>query len=135
MMRHCYFCIVVDCFFVLGMITGAILLLFVAMVISRGSSNNDGLVLLDKPGDYVSTNPFKVFPVLDSGDALATEGNGSLYLGITVLFYSSGNQSFYDDQIIEVASDECVRQVGTFKYITRKDSEKTVPVVRIFKRK
>lgn len=117
------------------MITGAILLLFVAMVISRGSSNNDGLVLFDKPGDYVSTNPFKVFQVLDSGDALATEGDGSLFLGITVLFYNSGNQSFYDDQIIEVASDECVRQVGTFKYIARKDSEKTVPVVRIFKKK
>ena len=119
--------------FVLGMLSGAVLIILLALMISNSLSN--GLHLFDKPGRCISTNSFKVIQVLDSGDALANEIDGSILSGITVLFYNTGEQSFYDDQVIKVAPNESVRQIGTFKYTARNKLEKTVPVVQVFKNK
>src|SRR3712207_9493509 len=79
--------------FVSGVVVGAFIMLLVGGVVSSNSkeySDNNGIELFEKEGDCVSENSFKVFQVLDSGDALANEmGQGfeaDIPTGLTVLF-------------------------------------------------
>ena len=51
--------------------------------------------------------------------------------GMIVLFLADKGTSYYDDQKIDVPSGKKVMQVGTYKYVTRSEMEKTVPVVEI----
>ena len=51
--------------------------------------------------------------------------------GMVVLFLAGNETSYYDDQKIYVSSDMRVMQVGTFRYMTREEMVKTVPVVAI----
>lgn len=50
---------------------------------------------------------------------------------LTVLFLADKEISYYDNQKIDVPSDKRVMQVGTYKYISRSEMEKTVPIVEI----
>ena len=51
--------------------------------------------------------------------------------GMIVLFLADKGASYYDDQKIDVPSGKKVMQIGTYKYVTRSEMEKTVPVVDI----
>lgn len=116
------------------MVSG-ILLLFLISLFAANQSSNDGLTLFEEEGECVSTNSFQVIQVLDSGAALAIEIEKdylvSTATGITALFLNEGNSSYYDEQVIEVPHGKCVKQIGIFKYNTRMNIEKTVPVVAI----
>ena len=118
--------------FIAGMVSGILLLFLISLFVANQSSN-DGLRLFEEEGECVSTNSFQVIQVLDSGSALAREKDyfTSTATGITVLFLNEGNSSYYDEQIIKVPRGKCVKQIGVFKYNTRMDIEKTVPVVAI----
>ena len=91
--------------------------------------------MFNEPGDCVSSEPFKVLWVDSDGNALARERDDEkydLYHGITVLFLAQEGMSFYDEQIIKVPDGKCVRQLGTYRYITDPlDDVKTVPAVVI----
>lgn len=50
--------------------------------------------------------------------------------GVTVLLTNDEGKSYYDNQKFDV-SKKCVRQIGTFQYTNRIESEKTVPLVII----
>ena len=50
---------------------------------------------------------------------------------MVVLFLAGNETSYYDDQKIYVSSDMRIMQVGTFRYMTREEMVKTVPVVAI----
>ncbi len=116
------------------MVSGILLLFLISLFVANQSSN-DGLRLFEEEGECVSTNSFQVIQVLDSGSALAREIEKDYFTstatGITVLFLNEGNSSYYDEQIIKVPRGKCVKQIGVFKYNTRMDIEKTVPVVAI----
>ena len=118
--------------FIAGMVSGILLLFLISLFVANQSSN-DGLRLFEEEGECVSTNSFQVIQVLDSGSALAREIEKDYFTstatGITVLFLNEGNSSYYDEQIIKVPRGKCVKQIGVFKYNTRMDIEKTVPVV------
>ena len=120
--------------FIAGMVSGILLLFLISLFVANQSSN-DGLRLFEEEGECVSTNSFQVIQVLDSGSALARgiekDYFTSTATGITVLFLNEGNSSYYDEQIIKVPRGKCVKQIGVFKYNTRMDIEKTVPVVAI----
>ena len=120
--------------FIAGMVSGILLLFLISLFVANQSSN-DGLRLIEEEGECVSTNSFQVIQVLDSGSALAREIEKDYFTstatGITVLFLNEGNSSYYDEQIIKVPRGKCVKQIGVFKYNTRMDIEKTVPVVAI----
>jgi len=120
--------------FIAGMVSGILLLFLISLFVANQSSN-DGLRLFEEEGECVSTNSFQVIQVLDSGSALAREIEKDYFTstatGITVLFLNEGNSSYYDEQIIKVPRGKCVKQIGVFKYNTRMDIEKTVPVVAI----
>ncbi len=59
--------------FIGGVVTGAILMIVVSMLIAGGNSTYSGITLFEKEGECISENSFKVFQVLDSGEALANE--------------------------------------------------------------
>ncbi len=110
-------------------------MIVVSIFIAGGSSTYNGITLFEKEGECISKNSFKVFQVLESGDALANELEQgfsiSLSTGLTVLFLSENGQSYYDDQVIKIPSGKCAKQIGVFKYPTKSGIEKTVPIVSI----
>lgn len=121
--------------FIIGLIVGAVLMFAARYIMEQVNSNKDDFVLFENEGQVVSYNSFKVFQVLGSGDALAIEINGyGISTGMIALFYSEDGYSYYDNQIIKVPKDKCVKQIGVFRYTTKAGTEKTVPVVNIRER-
>lgn len=131
--------------FLLGVFVGALLcfvvLFYIGTKASEASEESDngipGLTLFEQPGECISNKSFKVILVDSYGNALATEKSSDrydLYGGMVVLFIAEEGMSYYDDQIIMVPSDQCVRQLGTYRYTTTANSVKTVPVVALRKK-
>ena len=115
--------------YVLGVITGIILTFVFAFCVNL--SNNSGIIgleMFEEPGDYMEYSQFEVFQVVESGCALAhaDESFGSI---VFIIPYES--QQFYDDQKIVLKNDQCAQHVGTYKYSTKMEIEKTVPAIRI----
>lgn len=118
--------------FIAGVVTGIILMFLLGMAVSKRNSGNNGITLFDTAGDCVGAGSFEVIQVLGSGDALATEQDSSgIGIGVTVLFLNDGNNAYYDDQIINIPSGKCARQIGVFRYENMDGMNKTVPVVKI----
>ena len=51
--------------------------------------------------------------------------------GLLVLLTNDNGEYYYDDQVIEVPKGMCMRQVGIYKYQTRMEIDKTVPIVKL----
>lgn len=126
--------------FLLGLISGVVLT-FVAMVIlamgANTKANNNGITLFDQPGECLNAKAFEVMQVVDNNHALAHEVEWNELLedymqtGVLVLVTNDNGEYYYDDQIIEVPQGMCMRQVGIYRYQTRMDMEKTVPIVKL----
>lgn len=128
--------------FLLGMIAGGVLTFVVMLVLAIGANtntNNNGVTLFDQPGECLNAKAFEVMQVVDNNHALAheVEWNELLEryvqtgLGLLVLVTNDNGEYYYDDQIIEVPQGMCMRQVGIYRYQTRMDMEKTVPIVKL----
>lgn len=119
--------------YVSGIVTGIILTFaFLNFLASKNTNGDysDNIVLFEKPQQKLNVKSFEIMQVLPNGNALATVKDLS-DLGMVVLFLANNEKSYYDDQKINVPSDKCVMQIGTYKYNTASDFEKTVPVIRI----
>ena len=121
------------CIFIGGVVTGAIPVVVVSMLIAGGNSTYKGITLFEKEGECISENSFKVFQVLDSGEALANEVKQGYLIptGLTVLFLNEDGLSYYDDQVIKIPSGKCAKQIGIFKVFTCKKllmTKKKLPV-------
>jgi len=115
--------------YVLGIITGVILTFAFAFCVKL--SNNSGIIGLEmfkEPGEYMEYSQFEVFQVVESGCALAQADDS---FGAIVFIIPNENQQFYDNQKIVLKNDQCAQHVGTYKYNTKMEIEKTVPAVRI----
>ena len=128
--------------FLLGLISGVVLTLVTMVILAMGANtnaNNNGVTLFDKPGECLNAKAFEVMQVVDNNHALAheVEWNDVLEryvqtgLGLLVLVTNDNGEYYYDDQIIEVPQGMCMRQVGIYRYQTRMDMEKTVPIVKL----
>lgn len=111
-----------------GIVTG-IILTFAYFHLSS-TNTNDKLVMFDEPRQEIYAKVFEIMQVLPNGNALATV-DSSINYGMVVLFLAGNETSYYDDQKIYVSSDMRVMQVGTFRYMTREEMVKAVPVVAI----
>lgn len=116
-----------------GIVTGIILtfviLLFVARSNSSNSSNND-MVIFEQPQQIIDVKSFEIMQVLPDGNALAMVQSHDNF-GMIVMFRAQNNAPYYDDQKIDVPTGKCVRQIGTYRYMTRNKIEKTVPIIDI----
>ena len=97
--------------------------------VSTPASKGD-VVMFEKPQQEINVHSFEIMQVLPDGSALATVEDIS-NIGMIVLFLADKEISYYDNQKIDVPSDKRVMQVGTYKYISRSEMEKTVPIVEI----
>ena len=117
--------------FIGGFVLGIIVICIVGVVMSYANSSNDGTVYFEKAGQVIPIREFKVIQVYDNGSAL-TMADDTEHYGTVVAFPARDGSSYYDDQKIVIPSGKCVKQIGTFKYMTRQEIEKTVPIVEIF---
>ena len=115
--------------YVLGVITGIMLTFAFAFYVNL--SNTPGIIgleMFEEPGDYMEYSQFEVFQVVQSGCALAYADES---FGSIVFIMPNESQQFYDDQKIVLKNDQCAQHVGTYKYSTKMEIEKTVPAIRI----
>ncbi len=144
--------------FASGVITGVVLtvlLLYAVARLQNGAMN--GVTYFDNPGDTVDGKSFQVFQVLEKGAALVNGQSDvpdlypdmsdsfpdmpdmqssmpNLYLGPIYLITNSDGKYYYDEEIINVPDGKVARQVGIFKYPTKNEFEKTVPIIEIMDR-
>lgn len=115
--------------YVLGIITGIILTFAFAFCVNLfNNSGIIGLEMFEEPGDCMEYSQFEVFQVVESGCALAHADDS---FGAIVFIIPNEKQQFYDEQKIVLKNDQCAQCVGTYKYSTKMEIEKTVPAVRI----
>lgn len=117
--------------FILGIITGIILTILFAVIVSSSSNGGmPGLTMFEQPGDcLIKKSSLEVFQVLTTDSAL-TKIKGD-YTSAVYLLVNDEGKTYYDDQVIKLPSGKCFRQIGTYQYNTKSDFRKTVPVVVI----
>lgn len=127
-----------------GVVSGIVLTIafaFFLAVLSRsrenGANGEEGVQLFESPKQVINAESFRVVQVTPSGNALAvyTELVGaedSPEYGTVVLFLADEKTSFYDDKVISLPKGKCFRQMGTYRYTTRENIQKTVPVLGIY---
>ena len=122
-----------------GIVTGIIFVFILGMIVNasqgKGSVQRD-VVLFEKPQQTIGASGIEVFQVLPDGSALARveytyEGNND-NVGMVVMLLAKDGVSYFDSQSIKIPNGKCMKQIGTYKYMTRQEMEKTVPVVEIF---
>ena len=114
--------------FIGGFVAGIIATILVAFLIRGANEPNDdwiGLTMFPEKGECIEMDEIVVFQVLELDMALARSNNR-----VVVLLTNYEGKTYYDNQKIKIPSNECARQIGTYKYDTDR-SEKTVPVVVI----
>ncbi len=129
-----------------GVVTGVILTIIFAVVVYNASGIQDGnnsikedndFTLFEEPGEALSEKSFKVFQVISNDAALANAQSApdiDIYAGPVVLITNDEGKMYYDDEIINVKKNEIARQMGIYRYPTKNDMIKTVPIVKIMKK-
>ena len=121
--------------FISHVVKALLAIILVVTTSCSGSKQNDVVKYLDKPVSFENggTKSFQIFQVIseDANAALATEGHGGLsffnYLVNGKIVLLLGN-TFYDGQVVYVESP---MQVGIYRYETKDNEIKTVPVIDV----
>lgn len=124
--------------FLLGFLVGVVFTFVVLIgvgVAESSKANDNGVTMFEQPGDCLSVNRFEVMQTIGDNYALAYEQekfyNKYIDTDLLVLVTNDNGEFYYDNQIIEVPRGKCMRQVGVYKYQTKSDIWKTVPIVKI----
>lgn len=120
--------------YVVGIVSGIICTCLFAFYVG---SRDNGIELFDKPRQEIKAKEFNIIQVLPNGNALAqydklSLDDSTISYGTVVMFLSSKEGSFYDDQKIKLQKGKLFRQIGTYRYQTTQGIEKTVPIVGVF---
>ena len=123
--------------FILGIVLTFVILFVIGVHTSKTSKTNNRVTIFEQPGECLSTNNFEVMQVIEDGCALAHEVTWNSILerytstDLLVLVINDNEEYYYDDQIIKVPKGKCMRQVGIYRYPTKMEIEKTVPIVKL----
>lgn len=127
--------------YIAGIVTGVLIMMLIALIMNSREDVKENYTrkfideektMFKHPGECVSTKSFRIFQVLPTGDALASEiKEYEIPTGLIVLILKNQNSSYYDDQIIKIPKGKCAKQIGVFRYITQENSDKTIPIVKI----
>lgn len=132
--------------FVLGIIIGALLaigiLFFIGKKYGQGSGpdsgyDDPGISLFYEPGEVLPLKGFRVFQVLSNGTALARSTdkerpNDHDYGDPIVFLMPMEGMAYYDGLTLKVPSGKIVRQTGVYRYETKMEFVKTVPIIAMF---
>lgn len=116
-----------------GIVTGIILTFVILLFVAKSNSDNpsnDNMIIFEQPQQKIDAKSFEVLQVLPDGNALATVESNENF-GMVVMLLANKNATYYDNQKIEVSTGKCARQIGTYRYMTRNNIEKTVPIIDI----
>lgn len=116
-----------------GIVTGIILTFVILLFVAKSNSDNpsnDNMIIFEQPQQKIDAKSFEILQVLPDGNALATVESNENF-GMIVMFLANKNATYYDNQKIEVPTGKCARQIGTYRYMTRNNIEKTVPIIDI----
>ena len=136
-------------YFIGGVVVGIILTLVVFYFIGtyytpesrteqpEVQTENSNPKWFDSPGDEIKESSYRVMQVLEDHAALVRgKGDGySIYTGAIYLIVNKEGKYYYDEEIIRVPSDKVVKHVGIYRYETRQEIEKTVPLIMIMDKK
>ena len=119
-----------------GVLTGRVLtFLFFLAVAAFQRHGGNGVTYFEKPGEKIEGKSFEVFQVqvLEPGAALVRDQSdlSDLYLGPVYLITNDEGKYYYNGEVVKVPDGKVVRQVGIYKYPTKNDFEKTVPIIQI----
>ena len=121
----------------LGILTGIVLTIGASIIIAKSQGedpSSNGISMFEKRGQAMTEGSFKIFQTLDDKHALArgiSNEEYGWYRGIIVMIIGNENDHFYDDLIIKKTSGKKFYQVGTYKYQTKSEDFKTVPIVAL----
>lgn len=126
-------------FFLLGVVAGAILTFLFLFIYALHQKNNvpetdDNIVLFEKPTQTIPCDALIIFQVEQNGNALAKIEKEDSYDFVLVFLFANEDKSFYDEQKIIIPKNKCLKQIGTYRYETRNNIIKTVPIVNIYDR-
>lgn len=116
-----------------GIVTGIILTFVILLFVAKSNSDNpsnDNMIIFEQPQQKIDAKSFEVMQVLPDGNALATVESNENF-GMIVMLLANKNATYYDNQKIEVPTGKYARQIGTYRYMTRNNIEKTVPIIDI----
>ena len=127
--------------FLAGIVTTFILLFIFAAVqnkstdsIGEEAKSDNNIKMFDEPGDIVEDNNFKVFQVIAEDAALVRSQQDKyddIYLGKVYLVVNNDGKYYYDDEILKVKEGKVFRQVGIYRYPTKNEDIKTVPIIML----
>ncbi len=131
--------------YLLGVLTGVVLTFLVIFLVGSSKTDktapaeapveeqvetNNNVTFFDEPGDVVNEKSYKVIQVVSNDAALVmAQTYGDLYTGTVYLVTNNEGKYYYDDQIIKPSQGKVFKQIGIYRYPTRNDIMKTVPII------
>ena len=112
-----------------GIITGCLLMFGYASYMNV--AQDEQAVYFEKPKQVIKAKEIKVFQVYPDGSALAMVEDIDNY-GTVLALPTAEGCAYYDNQKILIPSNKCIKQIGTYRYTTNQNVEKTVPIVDLF---
>lgn len=116
--------------FFLGIISGAILTVAAVFIINM-SSSDDGITMFNERGEMMDVTSYRIIQTIDSNHGLAVGVEDFFSLLNPVLVLGNKDSHFYDGMEVTAGSNTRFYQVGTYRYMTKADDWKTVPVVAL----
>ena len=114
--------------------------LILSMLILTGCAKISSMNIVPSEGGYdvernedcMDMTRFKVLQVLEDNHALAYECNSGeyCYSNTVVLLTPQDGVDYYDDMTVSLPKQKCAVQDGVYKYETKNNSLKTVPIIR-----
>ncbi len=122
--------------FIVGIIFTSISVVFIAVSIADQGVSDNGMTFFEQPGECLGTDRFEVLQAIDGNYALAYKQEYDRFLGYTntsllVLVTNDNGEYYYDEQVIKVPKGKCMRQIGIYRYQTKSEDWKTVPIVKL----
>lgn len=123
--------------YLLGILSGVVLTFLVALIVNK--VRNSDISFFDEAGEVVTVecygrtkvvNSFKIFQTLGENAGLAF-GEDLCARDLLVLVYSEDGQSLFDNQTIVAPKGMCFRQIGIYKYKSKDEMHRTIPVVML----
>lgn len=122
--------------YLLGILTGVVLTIAGISLFAyiNNAQSDDGITYFENPGKIAEDKAFQVFQVLDDDAALVkaqSDENFDMYFGKVYLIVNDEGEYYYDEQKITAPAGKVFRQVGIYRYPTKSNNIKTVPVIQL----
>ena len=122
--------------FLVGIVVTFLMLVVIGLANKKSSPTIPGATMFEQPTEVVQESSFKVMQAIHDNAALVNAKGGSysvsdVYRGTLYLLVNHEGHFYYDEEIIKVPKGKKVRQVGIYRYQTRMNIEKTIPVIEI----